>query len=46
MFDYHAQRRYMAELQRKNECVRDRLRQSKIRRDIEESARQAALKEV
>jgi hypothetical protein len=46
VFDYHAQQRYLRELRRKNEAVRERLAQFKIRQDLEQSAREETLMEL
>ena len=46
VFDYHAQRRYLTELQRKNERIRERLHQFKRQQEIERLAREETLKEV
>ena len=46
VFDYHAQRRYLTELQRKNERIRERLHQFKKQQEIERLAREETLKEV
>ena len=46
VFDYHAQQRYMSELQKKNEAVRERLAQYQIRLELERAARKEQLMEV
>lgn len=46
MFDYYAQHRYLTELKRKNESVREKLAQFQIRQDLERTAREEQLMEV
>ena len=46
VFDYHAQRRYLRELQRKNNIVRERLLRFRREQEREREAREEALREV
>ena len=46
VFDFHAQQRYMSELQKKNEAVKERLAQYQTILELERAARKEQLMEV